>query len=84
MVDRYVMPLQMPGGPEMFVVFIVYVLMGFVPLVLAAAAIYLLYRIRQDTQSMATSLERLAAEGSSPADVGERDANDGGSTREVE
>lgn len=78
------MLLQMAGGPEMFIVFIVYVLMGFVPLALAAAAIYLLYRIRQDTKSMATSLERLAAEGSSPADVGGTDADDGGSTREAE
>jgi len=78
------LPLQLPGGPELFIVFIVYVLMGFVPLALAAAAIYLLYRIRQDTQSMATSLERIAAEGSSAEDVRRMDADDGGPTREAE
>lgn len=77
-------PLQIPGGPELFIAFIVYVLMGFVPLALAAAAIYLLYRIRQDTQSMATSLERLAAEGASPADGSRLDTDDDGSTREAE
>lgn len=76
-------PLQMPGGPELFIVFLVYVLLGFVPLALAAAAIYLLYRIRQDTKSMATSLERLAADGSSPADSARVDADDA-PTREAE
>lgn len=78
------LPLQVPGGPELFFLFLVYGLMGFVPLAIAAAAIYLLYRIRRDTKSMATSLERIAAERASPVDGGSAGTEDGGSPPEAE
>lgn len=64
-------PLQMSGGQELFMLFLMFVLMGVVPLAIAATAIYLMYRIRQDTQSMATSLERIDAEQSSAATAGD-------------
>lgn len=77
-------PLQIPGGPELLILFLVYGLMGFVPLALAAAAIYLLYRIRQDTKSIATSLERIAARRASPADAGRGGTEGGSSPSEAE
>ncbi|KTG09726.1 hypothetical protein AUR64_08790 [Haloprofundus marisrubri] len=56
------LPLQaIPGGPELLIfVFIgvFYLLTALVPLI----ALYLLYKIRKDTASMAESLERIAAE----------------------
>lgn len=77
-------PLQLPGGPELFMTFLMFVLMGFVPLAIAATPIYLLYRIRQNTKSMATSLERIAAAGSSLADPDRAGADGGGPPPEGE
>ncbi len=55
-------PLQMfPGGPELLILAffgVFYLLMALVPLI----ALYLLYKIRKDTASMAESLERIAVE----------------------
>lgn len=63
--------LQMAGGPELFMFLMMFVLMGVVPLAVVVAVIYLLYQIRQDTKSMAASLEQIDADQSSAATSGD-------------
>ncbi|WP_425498482.1 hypothetical protein [Haloprofundus halobius] len=50
---------MVPGGPELLILAflgVFYLLMALVPII----ALYLLYKIRKDTASMADSLERIA------------------------
>lgn len=54
------LPLQIPGGPELIILFLLYAVAGLLPIVAALVAVYLLYKLRQDTKSMARSLRRLA------------------------
>ena len=61
------LPLQVPGGPEMLIVFLFWGLLSLLPVVAGLIGLYLLYRIRQDTASMAESLQRIAESGTTPA-----------------
>jgi hypothetical protein len=60
----YVLPAQfgVPGGPELFFVIalVVQLVFALVALIVPFAALYLLYKIRQDVSSMASSLARIA------------------------
>ncbi|WP_411965605.1 hypothetical protein [Haloferax sp. YSMS24] len=50
-------PLQIPGGPELLVIFLMYAVVGLLPIVAALVGIYLLYKIRGDIERIADALE---------------------------
>ncbi|ELZ91831.1 hypothetical protein C440_16004 [Haloferax mucosum ATCC BAA-1512] len=52
-------PLQVPGGPELLIIFLIYGVLGLLPVVAALVAIYLLYKIRGDINRIADALEEL-------------------------
>ncbi|SEK39649.1 hypothetical protein [Haloferax larsenii] len=53
------LPLQVPGGPELLVIFLLYAVVGLLPVVAAVVGIYLLYKIRGDIERIADALEEL-------------------------
>ncbi|AFK18416.1 MULTISPECIES: hypothetical protein [Haloferax] len=52
-------PLQVPGGPELLIIFLIYAVIGLLPVVAAVVGIYLLYKIRGDIERIADALEEL-------------------------
>jgi hypothetical protein len=55
----FVLQFGVPGGVEILILFLVYGLFGLVPVVAALVVVYYIYKIRQDTNRMADSLERM-------------------------
>ncbi|WP_396610448.1 hypothetical protein ACH9L7_09320 [Haloferax sp. S1W] len=53
------LPLQVPGGPELLIIFLLYAVVGLLPVVAAVVGIYLLYKIRGDIERIADALEEL-------------------------
>ncbi|SFR40346.1 hypothetical protein SAMN04487947_0980 [Halogeometricum rufum] len=56
----FVLQFGVPGGVEILILFLVYGLFGLIPVVAALVVVYYIYKIRQDTNRMAESLERIA------------------------
>jgi hypothetical protein len=55
----FVLQFGVPAGVEILILFLVYGLFGLVPVVAALVVVYYIYKIRQDTNRMAESLERM-------------------------
>ncbi|WP_197409768.1 hypothetical protein [Haloferax profundi] len=50
-------PLQIPGGPELLIIFLIYGVLGLLPIAAALVGMYLLYKIRNDIGRIADALE---------------------------
>ncbi|ADE04568.1 hypothetical protein [Haloferax volcanii] len=50
-------PLQVPGGPELLIIFLVYAIFALLPVIAALVALYLLYKIRGDVKRIADALD---------------------------
>ncbi|WP_410765445.1 hypothetical protein [Haloferax sp. DFSO60] len=51
------LPLQIPGGPELLIIFLIYGIGLLLPVAAAVAGLYLLYKIRSDIGRIADALE---------------------------
>ncbi|WP_199519401.1 hypothetical protein [Haloferax sp. Atlit-47N] len=50
-------PLQVPGGPELLIIFLVYGIFALLPVIAALVALYLLYKIRGDVKRIVDALD---------------------------
>ncbi|MCO8267736.1 MULTISPECIES: hypothetical protein [Haloferax] len=50
-------PLQVPGGPELLIIILIYGIFALLPVVAALVALYLLYKIRGDVKRIADALD---------------------------
>ncbi|MFC6724595.1 hypothetical protein ACFQE1_09450, partial [Halobium palmae] len=61
------LPLQVPGGPELLIVLLIWGVMALLPIVVVLIGLYLLYKIRKDVASMSRSLQRIADTQAAPS-----------------
>ena len=48
-------PLQVPGGPELLIIILIYGIFALLPVIAALVALYLLYKIRGDVKRIMVS-----------------------------